>query len=296
MLVSTVQAHSAGPCDEPTDLELRLAGHVHDLARPRHRLAQPTANRRTRDRVADLLRALGYEVSLQGRYHNVIATPPGLRGQPARSLPAVCAHYDSVPNTPGADDNASALAVMLEVARMAAASEVPLSVISFNAEEEDLAGSRDHAAACQRGEEAPPAVAHVLEMVGFTAAEQRLPPQVPRWLLGRVPEAGDFIGLVADQRSIPHLKRVLDTARASSHAPPVVGLRAYLGAERWLPDLGRSDHAPLWAAGIPALMWTDTAEFRNPNYHGPTDTPDTLDYGFMARVAMLLFRAVCSDL
>ena len=54
----------------------------------------------------------------------------------------------------------------------------------------------------------------------------------------------------------------------------------------------RSDHAPFWRAGLPALMWTDTAEFRNPNYHRPTDTPETLDYEFMAEVARLLVHVV----
>jgi hypothetical protein len=58
------------------------------------------------------------------------------------------------------------------------------------------------------------------------------------------------------------------------------------------PHVLRSDHAPFWEADIPALMWTDTAEFRNPNYHQATDTPDTLDYAFMTEVARLLVRAV----
>ena len=58
----------------------------------------------------------------------------------------------------------------------------------------------------------------------------------------------------------------------------------------------RSDHAPFWREGIPALMWTDTAEFRDPHYHLPTDTPETLDYEFLARVTRLLVHAVLSSL
>jgi hypothetical protein len=66
-----------------------------------------------------------------------------------------------------------------------------------------------------------------------------------------------------------------------------------LGVERAFADLNRSDHAPFWKAGIPAIMWTDTSEFRNPHYHRETDTPDTLDYDFMAEVTRLaLARAV----
>ena len=93
------------------------------------------------------------------------------------------------------------------------------------------------------------------------------------------------------------LEHVLATA--DCHAVPVQGL--------FLPDVPlemigrissflRSDHAPFWREGIPALMWTDTAEFRNPHYHLPTDTPETLDYEFLAGVTRLLVHAVLSSL
>ena len=142
MRTSTVPARGPGSLAEHHDLTRRLELHVRALARPRHRVAQPLANQQTRERVCDLLSAWGYEVGLQGPYHNVVATPAGASGP----LPAVCAHCDSVPCTPGADDNASALAVMLEVARAAAAGGAPVAAISFNGEEDDLAGSRDFAA------------------------------------------------------------------------------------------------------------------------------------------------------
>ena len=74
---------------------------------------------------------------------------------------------------------------------------------------------------------------------------------------------------------------------------PVLALQIYLGIERAFGDLNRSDHAPFWQAGIPSIMWTDTSEFRNPHYHLPSDTPDTLDYDFMNQVTRLaLARAV----
>jgi hypothetical protein len=81
---------------------------------------------------------------------------------------------------------------------------------------------------------------------------------------------------------------------------PVLGLylpNSSLGEIRAIAThVFRSDHDPFWRKGIPALMWTDTAEFRNPNYHQPTDTPDTLDYGFMAEVARLLIHSALSSL
>jgi hypothetical protein len=103
-----------------------------------------------------------------------------------------------------------------------------------------------------------------------------------------MPTVGDFIGLIANQASRKELARVLACARSMPTAPPTVALQTWLGSERLVPDLHRSDHAPFWGAGVPAVMWTDTAEFRNPHYHRPSDTPDTLDYPFMAAVAALL--------
>ena len=70
--------------------------------------------------------------------------------------------------------------------------------------------------------------------------------------------------------------------------------RSLVAAKTWgplhrvFPDLTRSDHFPFWNAGLPAVLWTDTGNFRNPNYHRATDTPDTLDYGFMREVAELI--------
>ena len=68
----------------------------------------------------------------------------------------------------------------------------------------------------------------------------------------------------------------------------VMGLEVIAGAEKAFPVLARSDHLPFWQNNIPAVMWTDTAEFRNPNYHQKSDTPDTLDYAFLRKVTQLL--------
>ena len=113
-----------------------------------------------------------------------------------------------------------------------------------------------------------------------------------------MPTVGDFLGLVGTHRSRHALDHVLGCAGHS--AIPVHGL--YLpdvpleSIGTLAPHVFRSDHAPFWEAGVPALMWTDTAEFRNPHYHQPTDTPETLDYEFMAEVARLLVRAVLAAL
>jgi Peptidase family M28 len=133
-------------------------------------------------------------------------------------------------------------------------------------------------------------------MVGYVSREpglQRNPVPVIQ-----APTVGDFLGLVGTYGSRQLQNHVLNTA--DGHAVPVQGL--------FLPDvplemierishhLLRSDHAPFCRAGLPALMWTDTAEFRNPHYHWRTDTPETLDYELLAGVTRLLVHAVLASI
>ena len=82
--------------------------------------------------------------------------------------------------------------------------------------------------------------------------------------------------------------------RAGTYVPelPVTGLNMKLGLEKYFPVLSRSDHAPFWAQKVPAVMWTDTSEFRNHNYHRHTDTPDTLNYPFLRQATQLLTASV----
>ena len=180
---------------------------------------------------------------------------------------------------------------MLEVARLAAQHEHPVAFLGFNCEEDGLLGSREFVRSFSPALKAWVSQVHVLEMVGFSTSEpgsQRFPvPFIPG-----APDAGDFIGIVADHRSVSIANQVLRTTRKCPGGPRVVALKTYFGMHRLLPDLSRSDHSPFWEVGIPSLMWTDTAEFRNPNYHAPTDTPDTLDYEFMASVVRLLHASL----
>src|SRR5688572_17688051 len=88
----------------------RLRREVEELAVPRHAVHQRAANRRTRDTLLARMRANGFDAELQGRFDNVIARPPWA---PRRGGLLLAAHYDSVPGSPGADDNASAVAALL---------------------------------------------------------------------------------------------------------------------------------------------------------------------------------------
>lgn len=211
-----------------------------------------------------------------GEMKNVCAGDPGT----AKIL--IGAHYDSVPGSPGADDNASAVAVLLAVAR-AVGKHPDIIYVAFNSEEYGLAGSREFVESL--GKNNLEAV-YILEMVGY---RDRRPnsQKNPLPLVQGVPTTGDFLGVVTNNDGL--LSKILSGANACN--VPFVGLAvpdlaaSIKAIESYSPHLLRSDHTPFWEKGIPAAMLTDTAEFRNPNYHKATDTPDTLDYEFMAEIA-----------
>jgi hypothetical protein len=210
-------------------------------------------------------------------------------GWPAEARILIGAHFDSVPNTPGADDNASAVAVMLAVAK-ALGCRKDVMYVAFNGEECDLAGSREFVKE-MAGELKVLEQVHVLEMVGYR--DRRPNSQQNPLPMIQAPTTADFLGVVANKSNL--VDQIIEAA--GSISVPVVGLAIPPGlpldAIRQLsPHLLRSDHAPFWEKNIPAVMWTDTSEFRNPNYHQPTDTPETLDYEFMAEVGKLLMMVV----
>jgi Zn-dependent M28 family amino/carboxypeptidase len=171
------------------------------------------------------------------------------------------APYDPVPGSPGADDNGSALAVLLELAE--AFSDVParrpIRLVAFGLEETNRSGSRAYAQDLrQRGE--PLALMISLEMLGYRDARprsQRYPAGGLRYLY---PDRGDFIGLIGNLRTLPVLWRLTRSMRRSVPCEflPV----PFRG--RVLPDVRRSDHSSFWDRGYPAMMITDTANMRNP--------------------------------
>lgn len=272
-----------------TIMERQLREWVERISLPRHAGAEPEQNRATADWLCSVFISMGYQVERQGDFSNIIALPAGS----FRDVILVGAHYDSVPLCPGADDNGSAVAAMLGCAAACSLWRPVLPVVfaAFNCEEDGLRGSRDFVDSYLP--DAPFAVrcAHVLEMVGFASSKpgsQRVPTGLPI----QISDTGDFLGLLANARSSALMDFVL--RRAGTYVPelPVTGLSLKLGLEKYFPVLSRSDHAPFWAGKIPAVMWTDTSEFRNHNYHRHTDTPDTLNYRFLRQVTQLLTACV----
>jgi hypothetical protein len=271
----------------------QLRAFVEMLAFRRHYFAQNRANRKARDLLLKLVKGFGYEPILQGSYDNIVMKSPGSKDGPFMLLGA---HYDSMPGTPGADDNASAVAVCLECARLVATQNIgSVVIVFFNREEDGLMGSSEFVAhltdeAAWRIEEA-----HIFEMVGYTdrkPGSQKMPPGLPPLL---VPNVGDFLALLANRDSNVIAERLINLAACYVRQPPVLSLKIYFGFEKVFGDLNRSDHTPFWRAGIPCVMWTDTSEFRNPHYHLATDTPDTLDYDFMTGVTKLTLARIASQ-
>jgi Zn-dependent M28 family amino/carboxypeptidase len=225
------------------------------------------------------------------RVTNLLGTVPTSVG--ASAFYVVGAHYDTVPSTPGADDNASAVAVLLELARRLrqAKLKAPVLFAAFTLEEPPAyltghRGSRIFVRNCQSdGDRVLGAI--ILEMVGYTAPRQHYP-FLPRW--PGYPGQGNFIGIIGNWRSLQLGRAVLRGFRKNKGLPAESLFLPFDG--RILPETRLSDHASFWDAGLPALMVTDTAFFRNPNYHLPSDTMDTLDFTFMAELVKSLELAL----
>ncbi|BAZ14232.1 peptidase M28 [Calothrix sp. NIES-4071] len=214
---------------------------------------------------------------------NIILNLPCQVEYEKASLPPILigAHYDAVLGSPGADDNATGVAVLLELARMFTAkpAKYPLRLIAFDMEEYGLHGSTSYAAKLKE-EKQPLRLMISLEMLGYcvkTPNSQSYPSPLEKIY----PNKGDFIALIGNWRT---LRDLISLSRSIRN----VGVPS-----QWLPvpnrglivrDTRRSDHAPFWDAGYPAIMITDTANMRNPHYHKPSDTIDTLDLDFLTGV------------
>ncbi len=213
----------------------------------------------------------------------------------ADGLPWFClgAHVDSRPDSPGADDNASAVAALLEIARLLPTRTVShprlnIELVAFDLEENGMLGGSEHVRLIRTsGRDLRGMVS--LEMLGYcdpTPGSQLLPAP----LTGMYPDRGDFIGIVGSRNS----GKLLDHFAQGMATVPDLPVETLL-----LPDNGESlqvtrlsDHSPFWDAGYPALMVTDTSFLRNPHYHLPSDTPETLDYAFLTRVTAGCLEAV----
>ncbi len=247
-----------------------LYDHIDAIDEPRSAFGEPEALQAAADYVAGQLTDFGYPVTLDPVTYGDATFPNVVGVQEGTTCPervfVVGAHYDSVSAGPGADDDASGVAGMLEMARALADTPLPATVwfTGFTMEENGLIGGH-HMAVEAYGDGTPIVGMYSLEMLGYTT-----------------PEA-DFIAVIGNEASV----RLVDafTRAADSYVPELAyGAGTVPGNGEEYPHVRRSDHAPFWDMGYQALMVTDTANFRNPNYHQPTDTIDTLDFVFATNV------------
>ncbi|MDM9380085.1 M28 family peptidase [Chlorogloeopsis sp. ULAP01] len=213
---------------------------------------------------------------------NLILNLPAAESQ-KEDLPLILigAHYDAVPGTPGADDNATGVSVLLELARMFAIEPIryPIRLVAFDMEEYGLLGSTEYVTKLRQQQQALRLMIS-LEMLGYcdsTPGSQNYPPPLKHIY----PDRGNFIGLIGNWRTLRDLisiSRCIRKAGVPSQWLPVPN-KGHI-----VPQTRQSDHAPFWDAGYPAIMVTDTAFMRNPHYHKPTDTIATLDLDFLTSV------------
>ncbi|OGU06651.1 MAG: aminopeptidase [Geobacteraceae bacterium GWC2_58_44] len=210
----------------------------------------------------------------------------------AAEIVVIGAHYDSAPGSPGANDNASGVAAMLELARLFKDAEPTRTVrfIAFVNEEPpyfltETMGSRVYARRARgRGDKIVAMLS--LETIGYYSDRPKSQ-QYPAPLNLFYPDSGNFIGFVGDLSSRDLVRRAIGTFRKTTRFPS-----EGVAAPGAIPGIGWSDHWSFWQAGYPAIMITDTALFRYPHYHAPSDTPEKLDYERMARVVLGIGRVV----
>jgi aminopeptidase YwaD len=277
-------------------LRERLESHLRQLARERDPYFATQGHFYVQQYIRQQLGQWGtvesFEFVINGRTHtnwilNIASTdqnrPPILIG----------AHYDAVPGTPGADDNATGVAVLLEMAKAFSEkpARYPIRLVAFDLEEiftqSDTFGNTQYAIALKTQNQ-PLRLMIALEMLGYCSHapnSQTYPAGLERFY----PNQGNFIALIGNIPTIPDLIRLSRRIRNSG-----------VGAE-WLPagmkgkivpDTRRGDHAAFWDRGYRAIMVTDTANARNPHYHLPSDRIETLDLDFLTQVCEGLIEGI----
>ena len=287
----------SGPMPPPTPAEQTLAArlkrHVVAIASTPHNVAHYPELEQAAAYIEAELTALGYEphaqvfnaAGRQVRNIEVVISPPDA-GPDTESI-VVGAHYDSAGIAPGANDNATGVAAVIELARLLkdkAPTDKRLRLVLFVNEEPPFdrtseMGSWRYAQALKERDEKVAGMIS-LETLGKFSDEpgsQKYPP--PFHLI--FPSVANFVALVALPGSRAFLHEVVDRFRGHTQIPTIGGT-----APDFVDGIGWSDHWSFWKLGYPAVMITDTALFRYPDYHQPTDTPDKVNYELLARITL----------
>jgi len=268
------------------DLARRLAGHVQVLAGTigERGVFRPDAYAAARDYIRrELIGAAGPHAQVHAQTFasrgETCANLEVVRVGSDPSLPCLVigAHYDTVQGTPGADDNATGVAALIELVRALCPGTWArtLRLVAFANEEAPFFDGPEHGSLVYaKALKAAGERVHLmlsLEMLGYfakTPGSQKYPPLMAPFY----PDRGDFIGLVSNLASRPRLLELAEAFAASSAFPV-----EHLASPEWVPGVALSDHHSFWREGYHAVMVTDTAFYRNPHYHNATDTPETID-------------------
>ncbi|MDO8438274.1 MAG: M28 family peptidase [Nitrosomonadaceae bacterium] len=276
----------------------RLRGHVSHLALEigQRNIFHPQALHAAADYIRSEWSAQGYAVNSQ-RYQareveseNLEVSRIG-KTKP-QEIVLVGAHYDTVKGSPGADDNASGIAALLELSRLfvSVETERTLRFVAFANEEPPFffwgqMGSAVYAKTAKaHGEKIRLMIS--LEMLG-AYSDQPGSQGYPPFLKHFYPDQGNFIAMVSNRASREELRQLVAAFQAHSDFP-VESLATF----EFVPGVAWSDHLSFWRQGYPAVMVTDTAFYRNAAYHSAADTPEKLNYPAMARVVAGLFHAL----
>ena len=285
-------------------LQQNLENHLRQIVRERDPYLASGGHFFVKEYIRQQLEQWGdvetHEFEVRGnKYQNLILN---LIFEQNKNLPPILigAHYDAVPGTPGADDNATGVAVLLELASAFVCNPppYPIQLVAFDLEEcllfegENycLSGSRAYAEYLYHQKQ-PLRLMLSLEMLGYCDRAENSQQYPADFLKYFYPNRGDFIALVGNLKTLADLIR-LDKKIRHSGTPC-----------RWLasPNNGnfinatrKSDHSPFWDRGYRAIMVTDTAFLRNPHYHKASDTIETLDLDFLTSVCQSLIAAIPS--
>jgi hypothetical protein len=291
--------------DEERALTARLKGHIVAIASREHNVAHYDELEKSARYIETTLESYGYAVNRQSfdaddyvsgsksvRNIEVVIEPHD--GSPATETVVVGAHYDSAPGAPGANDNGSGAATVIELSRLlgdlkGTASRRIRLVLFVNEEppyfRTEEMGSWQYASALAARKERIVAM-YSLETIGYYSdkpGSQRYP--YPFGLI--FPDRGDFLAFVGTLAARPLVRASIGSFRAHTKFPTIGGV-----APASIPGIGWSDHWAFEQAGFPAIMLTDTAPFRYPYYHTAFDLPDKVDFERLARVVKGIERMV----
>jgi hypothetical protein len=284
-----------------TDLAERMRRHVTSIASVEHNTRYPERLDEAARYIETTLASAHYTVQQQryvAREHHVrnieVSVSNTRPGKKPDRIFIIGAHYDSAPGAPGANDNGSGTAAVIELARLLKgiklAEGTELKFVFFVNEEPpyfntDLMGSRHHAIRLKRqGHKVEAAL--IVETIGYYSSKKGSQ-KYPTGIGAAYPDAGNFIAFIGTTESAELVRSTLGAFRSVSEFPS-----EGLAAPSFVQGVTYSDHTSYARLGYPAIMITDTAFLRYPYYHTQKDTPDKLDYESMARVVTGLAKTI----